>query len=120
MFSKIFLALMVLTLTFSVNAQVQGDLIQPSASIQITTDSFHSAIDTVRDNWGSICVCKGLMSRSGVTTTNPVVEINLLQDPPDVWVVVAVPVGQPVGYIFRRIRSTNTTCPLDSIVCFPR
>jgi len=46
MFSKIFLALMVLTLTFSVNAQVQGDLIQPSASIQITTDSFHSAIDT--------------------------------------------------------------------------
>ena len=120
MFSKIFLAFMVLAFTFTINAQVQGDLIQPSASIQITTASFHSTIDTVRDNWGSICVCKGLMSRAGVTTTNPVVEINLLQDPPDVWVVVSVPAGQAVGWIFRRIRSTNTTCPLDSIVCFPR
>lgn len=120
MFSKIFLSLMVFALLFSVNAQVTGDMIQPASSIAITTASFHSYIDTVRDNYGSICVCKGLMSRAGVTTTNPVVEINLLQDPPDVWVVVSVPVGQPVGYIFRRIRSTNTTCPLDSIICFPR
>ena len=118
MLSKVFLALAFIV--FCVSAQLNSDMIQPSSSVQVATADFHSSVDTVRDRSYNIVVCKGFMSRAGVTTTNPTVEINLLQDPPDVWIVVSAPAGVPVGYIFRKIRSTNTTCPLDSIICFPR
>ena len=121
MFKKVFLSVLVLAFVFMVKAQpTADDLIQPSKSIQVHTDDFHSAVDTIRSADGTWTLCKGLMLRAGVTTTSPVVEINLYGDPTTTWVPYPLTVGVPAGVIFRLIRSTNTTAPLDSIIVFPR
>ena len=118
MFTKILLSCLAMSVFFAVDAQQSSDMIQPHSCVKVKTADFHSAVDTVRDNWGSRCVCKGF-SVSPKSDTGLVVEINYYKDPPDVWVTVAAPPGVPVGAIFRMIRSTNTTAQLDSIRVYP-
>ena len=121
MFSKLFLIGLVAACLFTIQAQPASDaanMIHPASAVRLTTANFANTIDTIRDNWGNHVVCKGLMLTAGCSQ-NLVVEINLIHDPAGTWTRVVVQPGIPIGYLFRMIRSTNTTAPLDSIIVFP-
>lgn len=62
-------------------------------------------------------VCKGAMVAYG--GTDGVLEVHARRDDADTWFLLPLYAGYLTGFVFDKIRTTNTTVTLSEVTCFP-
>lgn len=89
---------------------------QPGASIPGSEISYTNSI-YIPTHEGQQVKCRSAELIS--TGTDGVLEVHLVDDPPDRWYLMELVAGQEKGRYFDKIRSTNTTVTVAQVTLFP-